>query len=116
MKYEIQVHDIQFTMIDEDGNELLNKDGSPKLFTLNHKCDASWIADSMQADWLEEWDYNIVENDQKNTLQILNDLLEEVFNIEFEARPKHLQNIIEEAEAILIAKGLRYKTPTNAIK
>lgn len=49
-----------------------------------------------------------MKNDQEYTLQILNELLEEVFNIEFEARPKHLQNIIEEAEAILIAKGLRY--------
>lgn len=65
MKYEIQVHDIQFTMIDEDGNELSNKDGSPKLFTLNSKCDASWIADSMEADWLEEWDYNIVSKNQE---------------------------------------------------
>jgi hypothetical protein len=60
MKYEIQVHDIQFTMIDEDGNELPNKDGSPKLFTLNPKCDVSWIDDSVQADWLEEWEYDIV--------------------------------------------------------
>ena len=51
-------------------------------------------------------------NEQKYTLQILNELLEEVFDIEFEARPKHLQNIVEEAEAILIAKGIRHRTPT----
>tara|TARA_Y100000114_G_scaffold20908_1_gene16803 strand:- start:173 stop:328 length:156 start_codon:yes stop_codon:yes gene_type:complete len=46
-------------------------------------------------------------NEEKYTLQILNELLEEVFDIEFEARPKHLQNIIEEAEALLIDKGIR---------
>ena len=53
-----------------------------------------------------------MKNEQKYTLQILNELLEEVFDIEFEARPKHLQNIIEEAEALLIDKGIRYRTPT----
>ena len=42
-----------------------------------------------------------MDNEQKYTLQILNELLEEVFDIEFEA------------EAILIAKGLRYRTPTT---
>ena len=46
-------------------------------------------------------------NEQEYTLKILNELLEEVFDIEFEARPKHLQNIIEEAEDLLIAKGIR---------
>ena len=55
-------------------------------------------------------------NEQEYTLQILNELLEEVFDIEFEARPKHLQNIIEEAEDLLIAKGIRYRTsPSNEI-
>ena len=54
-----------------------------------------------------------MDNEQKYTLQILNELLEEVFDIEFEARPKHLQNIVEEAEALLIAKGIRYRTPTT---
>jgi len=54
-----------------------------------------------------------MDNEQKYTLQILNELLEEVFDIEFEARPKHLQNIVEEAEDLLIAKGIRYRTPTN---
>jgi hypothetical protein len=69
MKYEIQVHDIQFSMIDEDGNELPNKDGSPKLFTLNPKCDASWIADSMQADWLEEWEHDIAPKSKGYSMQ-----------------------------------------------
>tara|TARA_E500000305_G_scaffold25016_1_gene19049 strand:+ start:2124 stop:2288 length:165 start_codon:yes stop_codon:yes gene_type:complete len=54
-----------------------------------------------------------MDNEQKYTLQILNELLEEVFDIEFEARPKHLQSIVEEAEALLIAKGIRYRTPTT---
>ena len=50
-----------------------------------------------------------MENEQKYTLQILNELLDEVLDIDFEARPKHLQNIIEEAEDLLIKKGIRYR-------
>ena len=49
-----------------------------------------------------------MDNELKYTLQILNELLEEVFDIEFEARPKHLQNIVEEAEDFLIKKGIRH--------
>ena len=54
-----------------------------------------------------------MDNEQKYTLQILNQLLEEVFDIEFGARPQHLQSIVEEAEDLLIAKGIRYRTPTT---
>jgi hypothetical protein len=52
-------------------------------------------------------------NDKKSqTLTILNELLEEVLQLDFECRPKHLNMAIEEAEGLLIAKGLRYRTPT----
>jgi len=52
-------------------------------------------------------------NDKKSqTLTILNELLEEVLQLDFECRPKHLNMAIEEAEELLIAKGLRYRTPT----
>ena len=50
-----------------------------------------------------------MKNEQNYTLQILNELLEEVLDIHFETRPKHLQNIIEEAEELLISKGIRYR-------
>ena len=51
-------------------------------------------------------------NDKKSkTLTILNELLEEVLQLDFECRPKHLNMAIEEAEELLIAKGLRYGTP-----
>ena len=51
-------------------------------------------------------------NDKKSkTLKILNELLEEVLQLDFECRPKHLNIAIEEAEELLIAKGLRYRTP-----
>ena len=51
-------------------------------------------------------------NDKKSqTLTILNELLEEVLQLDFEARPKHLNMAIQEAEELLIAKGLRYRTP-----
>lgn len=53
-KYEIGVWDIRFYKIDEDGNQLLNEDGSVKLFTLKDGYDVSWVADSMESDWLEE--------------------------------------------------------------
>ena len=39
--------DIQFYKVDEDGNELLNDDGSIKLFTQTRDIDLSWIADSV---------------------------------------------------------------------
>jgi len=46
-KYTVSVWDIQFYKVDEDGNELLNDDGSIKLFTQTRDIDLSWIADSI---------------------------------------------------------------------
>ena len=53
-KYSIEVWDIQFYKVDEDGNELLNDDGSVKLFTQSRNIDLSWVAESVDADELEE--------------------------------------------------------------
>tara|TARA_R110001599_G_scaffold88958_2_gene235980 strand:+ start:3952 stop:4131 length:180 start_codon:yes stop_codon:yes gene_type:complete len=46
-KYTVSLWDIQFYKVDEDGNELLNDDGSIKLFTQTRDIDLSWIADSV---------------------------------------------------------------------
>jgi len=54
MKYSMAVWDIQFYKVDEDGNELLNDDGSIKLFTGNRNMDFSWVAESADANELEE--------------------------------------------------------------
>jgi hypothetical protein len=53
-KYTVSVWDIQFYKVDEDGNELLNDDGSIKLFTQTRDIDLSWIADSVSENDLEE--------------------------------------------------------------
>jgi len=53
-EYSIAVWDIQFFKVDEDGNELLNEDGSVKLFTSSHNMDFSWVAESADANELEE--------------------------------------------------------------
>jgi hypothetical protein len=53
-QYSTEVWDIQFYKVDEDGNELLNDDGSVKLFTNSRNMDFSWVADSVDADELEE--------------------------------------------------------------
>ncbi len=53
-KYSIAVWDIQFYKVDEDGNELLNEDGSVKLFTSSRNMDFSWVAESADANELEE--------------------------------------------------------------
>jgi len=47
MKYSVAVWDIQFYKVDEDGNELLNDDGSVKMFTESRDIDLSWVADSI---------------------------------------------------------------------
>ena len=54
MKYSVAVWDIQFYKIDEDGNELLNKDGSVKMFTESRDIDLSWVADSVCEDDVKE--------------------------------------------------------------
>lgn len=53
-EYSIAVWDIQFYKVDEDGNELLNEDGSVKLFTSSRNMDFSWVAESADANELEE--------------------------------------------------------------
>ena len=53
-KYNIGVWDIQFYKTDDDGNELLNSDGSVKLFQLKGEHDVSFIAESTTDEDLEE--------------------------------------------------------------
>ena len=53
-KYNIGVWDIQFYKTDDDGNELLNSDGSVKLFQLKREHDVSFIAESTTDKDLEE--------------------------------------------------------------
>jgi hypothetical protein len=53
-QYSTEVWDIQFYKVDEDGNELLNADGSVKLFTSTRYMDFSWVSDSVTANELEE--------------------------------------------------------------
>ena len=53
-EYDISVWDILFYKKDEDGNEMLNEDGSVKLFQLKREHDVSFIAESTTDDDLEE--------------------------------------------------------------
>jgi hypothetical protein len=53
-EYSIVVWDIQFFKVDEDGNELLNEDGSVKLFTDGGNLDCSYIAEGVNEDELWE--------------------------------------------------------------
>ena len=53
-KYDIGVWDIQFYKTDDDGNALLNSDGSVKLFQLKREHDVSFIAESTTDEDLEE--------------------------------------------------------------
>ena len=52
-KYSIAVWDIQFYKVDEDGNELLNDDGSVKLYNATDY-DCSYLAEGLDDDDLEE--------------------------------------------------------------
>lgn len=66
-KYNIGVWDIQFYKTDDDGNELLNSDGSVKLFQLKREHDVSFIAESTTDEDLKEikeegWDLDIILN------------------------------------------------------
>ncbi len=54
MKYSVAIWDIQFYKVDEDGNELLNDDGSVKMFTESRDIDLSWVADSIYEDDVKE--------------------------------------------------------------
>tara|TARA_R100001440_G_scaffold37643_1_gene57077 strand:- start:140 stop:325 length:186 start_codon:yes stop_codon:yes gene_type:complete len=51
---DIGVWDIQFYKVDEDGNELLNDDGTVKLFQLKGEHDVSFIAEGTEHEDLEE--------------------------------------------------------------
>ena len=53
-KYSIAVWDIQFCKVDEDGKELLNEDGSVKLFTDNGNIDLSYVCELATDDELWE--------------------------------------------------------------
>lgn len=53
-EYSIAVWDVQFYKIDEDGNELLNDDGSVKLFTEGANGDLSHIAEQVTDEELVE--------------------------------------------------------------
>jgi arginine decarboxylase-like protein len=57
-KYNVEVWDITFYKVNDDGEALLNKDGSVKLFQdTNSKLDFSWIRDAIDStneDMLEE--------------------------------------------------------------
>ena len=57
MKYEIQVWDVTFCKIDEDGNTLLNEDGTVQLFH-DPKMDCSHISE-----YTEEEDLIICEDE-----------------------------------------------------
>jgi hypothetical protein len=53
-EYSIAVWNVQFCKIDEDGNELLNDDGSVKLFFDDSNFDYSYLADSINDNVLME--------------------------------------------------------------
>jgi len=53
-KYSVEVWDIQFYKVDENGDELLNDDGSVKLFSPTRDIDVSWISDSVYEEDVEE--------------------------------------------------------------
>ena len=53
-KYSIAVWGIQFCKVDEDGNELLNEDGSVKLFTDGGFIDLSYVYENVTDDELWE--------------------------------------------------------------
>jgi hypothetical protein len=53
-EYSIAVYDVHFYKVDEDGNELLNDDGSTKLFFENTGFDYTHLADGIDPDDLVE--------------------------------------------------------------
>jgi len=53
-KLDIGLWDIQFYKLDENGNELTNKDGSVKLFTTKHDFPHNLITESLDHKDLEE--------------------------------------------------------------
>ena len=53
-EYDICVWDIQFCKTDENGKNLLNDDGTVKLFQLKREHDVSFIAEGTDHEDLEE--------------------------------------------------------------
>ena len=53
-QYEVRVWDITFYKVDEEGEEVLNDDGSVKLFSQSRDIDLSWVSDSVTEDDIEE--------------------------------------------------------------
>ena len=53
-KYSVEVWDIQFYKVDENGDELLNDDGSVKLFSPTRDIDVSWVSDFVYEEDVEE--------------------------------------------------------------
>jgi hypothetical protein len=52
-KYDVYIWEVSFFMMDEDGNELLNEDGSVKLFLADDIDYSSW-ADGVNPNDLKE--------------------------------------------------------------
>ena len=52
-EYSLEVFSVQFYKIDEDGDVLLNKDGSEKLF-YEENADYSYLLDWVESDDLKE--------------------------------------------------------------
>lgn len=53
-KHSVEVWDVRFYIIDEDGDELRNDDGSVKLFTPTRAIDLSWVSDFVYEEDVEE--------------------------------------------------------------
>ena len=77
-KYEIQIHDIQFTKIDEDGNEMLNDDGSVRFFTTKSSVNDCFfgVAESMEDEWLEDWHYEVIPKETKQDKYTVDQILD----------------------------------------
>jgi hypothetical protein len=53
-QYSIAVWDLTFYKVAEDGNPLTDNKGNVQLFTSSRNMDFSWVADSVDANELEE--------------------------------------------------------------
>ena len=53
-EYSIAVWDLTFYKVAEDGNPLTDNKGNVQLFTSSRNMDFSWVADSVDANELEE--------------------------------------------------------------
>lgn len=53
-QYSIAVWDLTFYKVAEDGNPLTDNRGNVQLFTSSRNMDFSWVADSVDANELEE--------------------------------------------------------------